>query len=115
MQHIYKPVNMNIEFADPALEELFCSGKTKHKKYSKLQPSVIKQYVKTINLIRPAQRIEDLYKIKSLNYEKKRNLGGQEAVSINMQYRLHFTSFEDKETLLISNIIFEEISKHYGD
>lgn len=106
---------MNIEFADPALEELFLTGKTKHKKYSKLQPGVIKQYVKTINKIRPAQRIEELYLIKSLNYEKKRNLGGQEAVNINTQYRLHFTSSKDEETLLISNILFEEISKHYED
>lgn len=106
---------MNIAFEDPALQELFETGKTKKNKfYYKLPIGVIKQFVHKVNIIKSATRIEDLYKIKSLHYEKKGgNLAGQEAVYINIQYRLFFTSYPDEDTLVVSNIVFEKISKHY--
>lgn len=106
---------MKIEFQDPALQELFETGKTrKNKFYSKLPVGVIKQFVKKVSTIRSANRIEDLYRINSLRYEKKGgNLAGQEAVYINDQYRLFFTSYPDSDTLIVTNIMFEKISKHY--
>lgn len=106
---------MNIEFADDALKELFEMGTTKNKRYKKLDQNTVKQYVKTVNFIRAATRLEDLFRIKSLHYEKKLgNLNGVDAVWINPQYRLFFNSSENEENIVV-NAIITEISKHYED
>lgn len=63
---------MNIDFKDKALEELYTSGRTKDHKYRKLAPDVIKRYAKVVNFLRSARRLEDLFLIKSLHYERKR-------------------------------------------
>lgn len=74
---------MNIDFKDKALEELYISGRTKDHKYSKLAPDVIKRYAKVVNFLRSARRLEDLFLIKSLHYEKKEgDLNGVDAVWI---------------------------------
>jgi len=107
---------MNIKFEDSALEELFTNGKTSNKKYKKLQPQVIKQFIKAVNYLRAANRIEDLYKFKSLNYEKKSgDLKDIEAVWINEQYRLLFQSSPLGDSLIITEVSILEISKHYDD
>lgn len=74
---------MNIDFKDKALEKLYTRGKTKDHKYKKLSPDIIKRYAKVVNFIRSARRIEDLFLIKSLHYEKKEGvLNGVDAVWI---------------------------------
>ncbi|MBQ6306727.1 MAG: type II toxin-antitoxin system RelE/ParE family toxin [Bacteroidales bacterium] len=104
---------MNVAFDDIALEELYMSGSTKERKYKKLSIEVVKQYVKTVNYIKAATRVEDLYLIKSLHYEKKKgDLKGVEAVWINTQYRLHFESSPDGNGIVVNALIIE-ISKHY--
>lgn len=104
---------MNITFNDKALEELFETGLTKDNRYKKLSKLVVKQYIKAVNYIKAVRRIEDLYVIKSLHYEKKKgDLKGTEAVWINDQYRLLFQSSPD-ETGIIVNALLIEISKHY--
>ena len=71
---------MNVKFNDKALEELYVSGSTKDHKYKKLSQEVIKQFIKAVNYLKAARRIEDLYTIKSLHYEKKKgDLKGIEA------------------------------------
>ncbi len=60
---------MKIKFEKEYLEQLYTNGKAKKKKYS-FQQIVIKQYIKTIDKLKVAEQIEDLYPIKSLNYEK---------------------------------------------
>ena len=104
---------MNIEFGDRSLEELFVSGKTADKRYNRLPKDIIKRYVKVVNYLRAARRVEDLYLIKSLHYEKKGgDLRGIEAVWINDQYRLLFISRPDDNAVLV-NALLIEISKHY--
>lgn len=104
---------MNISFEDNALEELYVSGKTKDHKYSKLNPDIVRKYVKVVNYLRATRRIEDLFLIASLHYEKKKgDLHGVDAVWINRQYRLLFHSSPD-ETGIIVNALLLEISKHY--
>ena len=63
---------MNIDFENTALEELYTTGATQDHQYKRLQPNIIKQYVKVVNYIKAATRLEDLYRIKSLHYEKKK-------------------------------------------
>ena len=109
----YKFVIMNIEFEDKALEELYTQGSTVDGKYRKLSKDVVKQYIKVVNFIRAARRIEDLYYIKSLHYEKKKgDLNGVDAVWVNKQYRLLFNSSENEEGIVVNALLFE-ISKHY--
>jgi len=104
---------MNISFEDSALEELYSSGTTKDRKYKKLSKEVVKQYVKAVNYIKAVGRVEDLYTIKSLHYEKKGgDLKGIEVVWINAQYRLLFHSSPDDNNIIV-NALLTEISKHY--
>lgn len=104
---------MNVTFEDNALEELFLSGKTSAKKYSRLPQDVVKRYVKVVNYIKAASRIEDLFTVSSLHYEKKSGtLKGVEAVWITAQYRLLFHSSPNQDGIIV-NALLEEISKHY--
>lgn len=104
---------MNVTFEDIALEELFLSGKTSAKKYCRLPQDVVKRYVKVVNYIKAASRIEDLFRVDSLHYEKKSGtLKGVEAVWITTQYRLLFHSSPNEDGIIV-NALLEEISKHY--
>ena len=104
---------MKIVFENAALEELYVSGTTTNSLYRKLAKDVVKQYVKVVNYMRAARRIEDLYSIKSLHYEKKKgDLNGVDAVWINRQYRLLFNSSPNEEGIVV-NALLLEISKHY--
>ena len=78
-----------------------------------MSPDIIKGYVKVVNYIKAAGRIEDLYRIKSLHYEKKKgDLNGVDAVWINNQYRLLFYSSPDENGIVV-NALISKISKHY--
>lgn len=103
---------MEIKFEHGYLEELYTEGKAKNKKY-RFQKSVINQYKNTIDKLKPAKRIEDLFKIKSLNYEKLTNTD-IESVRVNDQYRIEFkTSIvgENPNSITICSIF--KLSNHY--
>ncbi len=104
---------MNIEFDNAALEELYISGATQDSKYKRLPKEIVKRFIKVVNYIKAARRIEDLFLIKSLHYEKKKgDLKGIDAVWINDQYRLLFYSSPDGNGIIVNALIIE-ISKHY--
>ena len=104
---------MNIEFENTALEELYTSGVTQNHQYKRLAKDIVKRYVKVVNYMKAARRLEDLFLIKSLHYEKKKgDLKGVDAVWINDQYRLLFHSSPDNNGIIVNALIFE-ISKHY--
>lgn len=104
---------MNIQFSNSVLEELYTDGTTKVHKYRKLPKDIIKRFVKVVNILKAVRRIEDLFRIKSLHYEKKQgNLKGVDVVWITSQYRLLFYSTPDESGIIVNALIFE-ISKHY--
>ena len=104
---------MNIEFDNTALEELYANGATEDRQYKRLPKDIVKRYVKVVNYLKAARRIEDLYLVKSLHYEKKKgDLKGVDAVWINDQYRLLFQSSPDNSGIVVNALLFE-ISKHY--
>ena len=104
---------MNIEFENPALEELYTVGATQDRQYERLPKDIIRRFVKVVNYLKAARRLEDLFFIKSLHYEKKKgDLNGVDAVWINDQYRLLFHSSPDETGIIVNALIFE-ISKHY--
>ena len=104
---------MIISFEEKALEDLYLTGLTNDKKYARLPQDIKKRYVKVVNILRAARRIEDLFPINSLHYEKKEgDLKDTEAVWINNKYRLLFRSSPDEEGIIVKALL-TEISKHY--
>ena len=105
---------MEIKFEKEYLKELYEDGKTKNKKY-RFQKGIIKKYKSTIDKLRVAERIEDLYVIKSLNYEKLiGDKKGIESVRVDLKYRIEFISSiqgEEPNCITICSII--ELSNHY--
>ena len=106
---------MEIKFTKDYLEELYEEGKTSSKKH-RFQKDIIKRYKNTIDKLRLANKIEDLYPIKSLNYEKlSGDKQGLESVRVNDKYRIEFissTQGEDPITITICEIA--ELSNHYS-
>lgn len=104
---------MNIEFETEALRELYIDGATKDRTYRRLPKDIVKRYVKVVNYLKAVRRLEDLFLIKSLHYEKKKgDLNGVDVVWINDQYRLFFHSSPNDNGIVVNALLFE-ISKHY--
>lgn len=105
---------MEIEFEKEYLKQLYEDGKTKNKKY-RFQKVVIKKFKNTIDKLRVANRIEDLYPIKSLNYEKLiGDKKGIESVRVDQKYRIEFiSSIEGEELNCITICSIIELSNHY--
>jgi len=105
---------MRIVFEKDYLEQLYEEGKAKNKKY-RFQKAVINKYVQTIDKLRVANRVEDLYQLRSLRYEKLiGDKKGLESVRVDSKYRIEFKSNiegVDPNTITICSII--ELSNHY--
>ena len=76
---------------------------------------VIKKYKDAIDKLRAVNQIEDLFPIKSLNYEKlKGDKKGLESIRINQKYRIEFiSSIEGEEPNCITICSIVELSNHY--
>lgn len=96
------------------MEQLYTEGKTKNKKY-RFPKGLISKYKQTIDKLRVANRVEDLYPLKSLNYEKlKGDKRGLESVRVNQQYRIEFRSkVEGEEPDIITICSIFKLSSHY--
>ncbi len=105
---------MRIDFTKEYLSDLYEGKVRKYKEY-KSNPQLVRQYIKTINKLKGITKIEQLYQIRSLNYEKKAgNLEGISAVWVNKQYRILFREVAtESENLVIDLLEIEELSKHY--
>ena len=105
---------MEIKFEKEYLSDLY-QGNVKPYKEFKSNPQLVKQYIKTINVLKSVTRIEQLYQIKSLHYEKKEgDLKGVSAVYVNKQYRVLFYEVASASgDLKIDVLAIEDLSKHY--
>ena len=107
-------MRMEIIFEKDYLIDIYVNGKAQSKKH-RFQPTVVKKYIQTIDKLRVAKNTEELYPIRSLNYEKLiGDKHGLESVRVDKKYRIEFIStVEGKEpdTLTICSII--ELSNHY--
>ena len=105
---------MKVEFEKKYLRELYEIGKTTDKKH-RFQPQVVNGYLKCVRVLHRATRIEDLFLIKSLNYEKlKGNKKGLSSVRVNDQYRLEFREIANSNNMFeieICSLI--DITNHY--
>lgn len=104
---------MLIEFDKDYLRELFEQGRTSDKKH-RFQPEIIKGYKKCVLFLKRADSVEQLYPIRSLNYEVlQSDKKGVSSVRINLQYRLEFTVREVLGEQVIKVCRLLEISNHY--
>lgn len=105
---------MRIIFEKEYLEQLYKTGKTKSKKY-RFPRGVAEKYKETIDKLRVADKEEDLYPFKSLNYEKlKGDKRGLASVRVNQKYRIEFRSHiegQAPDVITICSIV--ELSNHY--
>lgn len=101
---------MDIKFEKNYLRELFYDGVTSDK-HHRFQPDIVKRYVRVINILDSVDKTMDLFRYRSLHYEKLvGDKEGLESVRVNDQYRIEFRTSE-KEGITICNI--EELSNHY--
>ena len=105
---------MKVEFEKEYLRELYDTGKTTDKKH-RYQPQIIKGYLKCIRSLQHVVRMEHLFLVKSLNYEKlKGDKKGLSSVRINDQYRLEFREIVDSNNILgIEICSLTDITNHY--
>ena len=80
---------MKIDFDSTALEELYSSGTTLDKRYKRLPEDIIRRYVKTVNYLKAARRIEDLYLIKSLATKNRLPSAGSAMPAFRPKSRLN--------------------------
>ena len=101
---------MEITFEKDYLRELFYNGEASDKQH-RFQPQIVRKYVRVVNILDSVDKIADLYRYRSLHYEKLLgNKAGLESVRVNDQYRIEFKSSE-QGAITICNII--ELSNHY--
>jgi proteic killer suppression protein len=105
---------MEINFEKNHLKELYEDGKARSEKH-RFQPNVIKKYIQAIDKLRVAKNTEELYPIRSLNYEKLiGDKKGLESVRVDGQYRIEFiTTLEGEEPNSITICSIIELSNHY--
>lgn len=102
---------MEITFKNELLRNLY-EGKKVTDKQFRSNPTLVTQYIKTVNKLKSATRIEQLFQFAGLNYEAlSSNRNGQSSVRINDQFRLLFEEIRVEEEVKILDIA--EISNHY--
>ena len=102
---------MEISFEKDYLRKLFYDGDSGDKQH-RFQPEIVKRYVKVVNILDSVDKPADLYRYRSLHYEKLvGDKAGLESVRVNDKYRLEIkTSAEG--IITICSII--ELSNHYN-
>lgn len=104
---------MVVTFEELYLENLYNKGESGLKKY-RFQPQVVRGYQKGIKFLIQAQRKEDLYPFKSLNFEALHgNKEGRFSIRANDQYRIEFTLTETKDESVVTICNIVELSNHY--
>ncbi|MBO4814630.1 MAG: type II toxin-antitoxin system RelE/ParE family toxin [Muribaculaceae bacterium] len=104
---------MEIVFNKEYLSELYYNGKCSDKKH-RYQQSIVKRYIRVIDILESVGSIEDLYRFHSLHYESLvGDLKGFESVRVGDKYRLIFksTKMDSNPVITICNI--EDLTNHY--
>ena len=101
---------MIIVFDKYELQELYEKGYSENRQV-RFQPSVIKQYIKIINMMLAIEKLEELYQIKSLHFKKL--IGAKSmfhSIRVNQKYLLECIISYDIY-LLVGKIM--SLTNHY--
>lgn len=105
---------MNVIFKDPALEEIFNTGRTQNSRYKKLcrDAKFVEAYYNVIDTFKKAECVASLALISRLHYEKLKYRPESSVRIINGRVeRLLFTESESG----IEVTLIEINTKHYGN
>ena len=101
---------MEIVFEKEYLKELYYEGKTTDK-HHRFQRNIVKRYVRVINILESVKGPIDIYRYRSLHYEKLQgDKAGLESVRVNDKYRVEFRTTETGGIVICS---ITELSNHY--
>lgn len=104
---------MIVTFDKDYLRELYETGKSKDKKH-RYQPDIVRRYKKGIDILKRVAKIEELFLLPSLNYEKLRgDKQGISSIRVNDKYRIEFTVTEQGTEPIIYICDILELSNHY--
>lgn len=104
---------MIVTFEKEYLRELYETGKTTDKKH-RFQPDVIDGYAKGIFKLQSVEKIEDLFRYKSLNYEVlKGDKKGISSIRATKKYRIEFTVRSESVEPIVTVCNILELSNHY--
>lgn len=107
-----KDKGMIVTFGKDYLRELYETGKGDKK--HRFQPDIIKRYRKGVDLIKSADKVEDLFILPSLHYEVlKGDKAGVSSIRVNSQYRIEFTVLEGETEPIVYICNVLELSNHY--
>ena len=102
--------SMDIVFQKDYLSDLYYNGKTRDKQH-RYQPEVVRKYVRVVGVLEAVNRMEDLFRFNSLNFEALEN--GYYSVRIDYHYRLVFQMEAKPGEILLSICKLEDITNHY--
>ena len=104
---------MEIDFKEDYLQELYRKGKATDKKH-RYQPSIIRKYIRVIDLMIDQPDVLALKKYNSLCYEQlKGDKAGLSSVRVNDQYRIEFEEKIIGNQLVATICYITELSNHY--
>ena len=107
---------MLIETDDENLLLLYREGRAECKAYQRLPKGVVKGFVKAVNYMKFAKDINELMRIRGLNYKRLQgNLRDYESVRCNSRWRLLFKSQVGEGGTIITNVKLIKLSDHYDD
>ena len=102
--------SMDVEFLKDYLSDLYYTGKTSDKQY-RFQPEVVRKYVRVVGILEAVNRMEDLFRFNSLNFEA---IGNDEySVRIDYHYRLIFQLEAKTGETVLTICKIEDITNHY--
>jgi len=107
---------MQIIFLDPALEELYFTGKTKNRKYRKIckKQNIISGYMRAVDIMHDVTKTSKLVEFSFLHYEKLRaNKSGLSSVRLDNRCVERLIFREVSEGIEVELIEIDE--NHYGD
>lgn len=103
---------MDVVFLKEYLRELYYNGRTSDKQH-RYQPEVVKKYTKVIGILESVNKMEDLLRFNSLNFEALHDTENYFSARIDYHYRLilQMEAKAGETTFSICNI--EDITNHY--
>ena len=99
-------------FEKEYLRDLYEAGKSDKK--HRLQPDIVKRYKRSVDYLKQARNIEELFLLPSLHYEVlKEDNAGVSSIRVNDQYRIEFTVEQVSEPIVVTICNIIELSNHY--
>lgn len=104
---------MDIIFDKEFLSELYYNGKCNDKRH-RYQQSIVKRYIRVVDILESVNSTEDLYRFHALNYEVLvGDLKGLESVRVGDKYRLIFKTTKTDTTPIITICNIQDLTNHY--